>query len=196
MGLTPQGTVPIETIYIGSLFEIEETVSTTVQVHSAKETVSERFGRTGVADFSVRFTKHIFAGSQRICTVSSEEESITSLIRDKNLPLYKRGTEGDLGTGSSGVADFSLREGMSFPQQRESTGVAGFSPRKETVSAIVQTNRPKQTVSDGVAGFSLRYYHPDHLGSSNIITDESGNQVQLLEYTPYGTLSRSEGLSL
>ncbi|MEK9149776.1 MAG: hypothetical protein AAB267_07000, partial [Candidatus Desantisbacteria bacterium] len=29
------------------------------------------------------------------------------------------------------------------------------------------------------------FYHPDHLGSSNIITDVSGNLVQYCEYTPY-----------
>jgi RHS repeat-associated protein len=31
------------------------------------------------------------------------------------------------------------------------------------------------------------------LGSSNVITDSSGNQVQYCEYTPYGTLARNEG---
>lgn len=30
------------------------------------------------------------------------------------------------------------------------------------------------------------YYHQDHLGSSNSITDEAGQQVQLLEYYPFG----------
>jgi len=37
------------------------------------------------------------------------------------------------------------------------------------------------------------YYHTDHLGSSSIITDASGAQVQYLEYTPYGSLVRNEG---
>ena len=30
-----------------------------------------------------------------------------------------------------------------------------------------------------------RYIHPDHLGSTNIVTDESGNIVQDVEYYPY-----------
>ena len=42
-------------------------------------------------------------------------------------------------------------------------------------------------------GLSLSFYHSDHLGSSNVITDSSGAQVQYCEYTPYGSLSR--GLS-
>lgn len=35
----------------------------------------------------------------------------------------------------------------------------------------------------------IAYYHPDHLGSSNIITDKSGKQAQLSEYTPFGAVS-------
>ncbi|MCX5715098.1 MAG: DUF6443 domain-containing protein [Candidatus Omnitrophica bacterium] len=33
------------------------------------------------------------------------------------------------------------------------------------------------------------YYHPDHLGSSNVISDKNSNQVQLSEYTPFGSFS-------
>src|SRR6516164_7655792 len=31
-----------------------------------------------------------------------------------------------------------------------------------------------------------RYIHPDHLGSTNVVTDASGTLVQLLDYYPYG----------
>jgi len=37
------------------------------------------------------------------------------------------------------------------------------------------------------------YYHSDHLGSSNVITDKTGKQIQLAEYTPYGEIAK--GLS-
>jgi len=40
---------------------------------------------------------------------------------------------------------------------------------------------------------ALRFYHGDHLGSSNVITDGTGAKVELAEYTPYGGLSRREG---
>lgn len=39
----------------------------------------------------------------------------------------------------------------------------------------------------------LRFYHSDHLGSSNVITDGAGLVVELAEYTPYGSLNRREG---
>jgi RHS repeat-associated protein len=32
----------------------------------------------------------------------------------------------------------------------------------------------------------VHYYHPDHLGSANVITDETGAKVQNLAYYPYG----------
>jgi len=31
-----------------------------------------------------------------------------------------------------------------------------------------------------------RFIHPDHLGSTNAVTDQNGNPVQLLDYFPYG----------
>ena len=37
------------------------------------------------------------------------------------------------------------------------------------------------------------YYHQDHLGSSNVITDDTGAVVNILEYTPYGEVSRNTG---
>jgi len=40
---------------------------------------------------------------------------------------------------------------------------------------------------------SLTYYHGDHLGSSNIITDEDGAQVSLSEYSPFGEISNESG---
>jgi len=87
----------ISTTYIGSLFEIER-----------------------LADSGERIVKHIFAGSNRIC---------------------------------------SIERGLS----------------------------PQGTVPE------IYYYHSDHLGSSSIITNQSGQQVQHCEYTPYGTLARNEG---
>ena len=31
-----------------------------------------------------------------------------------------------------------------------------------------------------------RFIHPDHLGSTNAVTDQNGNLVQLMDYYPYG----------
>jgi RHS repeat-associated protein len=41
---------------------------------------------------------------------------------------------------------------------------------------------------------TLEYYffHQDHIGSSNVITDKDGNIAQLIEYTPYGLTARDD----
>ena len=38
----------------------------------------------------------------------------------------------------------------------------------------------------------LRFYHTDHLGSSNVLTDETGQLVSLTEYTPYGAVALAQ----
>jgi RHS repeat-associated protein len=40
------------------------------------------------------------------------------------------------------------------------------------------------------------YYHGDHLGSSNIVTDRSGEIVQHVEYTPYGEIRHETNLGV
>ena len=53
--------------------------------------------------------------------------------------------------------------------------------------ATITTN----TASQVQAG--IHYYHPDHLGSSNVITDDTGALVQYCDYTPYGAVARDVG---
>jgi RHS repeat-associated protein len=45
-----------------------------------------------------------------------------------------------------------------------------------------------QSLYNGAATGSAiyRYIHPDHLGSTNVVTDASGTVAQLLDYYPYG----------
>src|SRR6516164_449782 len=45
----------------------------------------------------------------------------------------------------------------------------------------------QQTASGVATGTAkTRYVHPDHLGSTNVVTDENANVVQTLDYYPYG----------
>lgn len=44
---------------------------------------------------------------------------------------------------------------------------------------------------DGLEGRQY-FYHPDHLGSSTVITDKDGNVVQHIEYMPYGEVFMEE----
>jgi uncharacterized protein RhaS with RHS repeats len=42
-------------------------------------------------------------------------------------------------------------------------------------------------------GTAKYFYHNDHLGSVNVVTDETGVRVQLNEYDPWGAVSRASG---
>jgi hypothetical protein len=34
---------------------------------------------------------------------------------------------------------------------------------------------------------TLRFVHPDHLGGTNVVTDEDGLMAQAIDYYPYGS---------
>ena len=54
-----------------------------------------------------------------------------------------------------------------------------------------------QQFVSGVATGSpaTRYIHPDHLGSTNVVTDQDGAVVQTLDYYPFGTTRVSSGVN-
>src|SRR6516164_6068101 len=45
----------------------------------------------------------------------------------------------------------------------------------------------QETASGNATGTAkTKYFHPDHLGSTNVVTDDTGAVVQTLDYYPYG----------
>ena len=44
-----------------------------------------------------------------------------------------------------------------------------------------------------IRGSESLFYHNDHVGSVNVITNQSGTKCQVNEYDPWGSVSRSEG---
>lgn len=54
-----------------------------------------------------------------------------------------------------------------------------------------------QQLAGGVATGSPQtlYIHPDHLGSTNIVTDEDGDIIETLDYFPYGATRVSTGVN-
>ena len=38
----------------------------------------------------------------------------------------------------------------------------------------------------------LMYYHPDHLGGTNVLTDSTGSKKELIEYEPFGSYAKHE----
>jgi len=46
----------------------------------------------------------------------------------------------------------------------------------------------------GSEAISASFYHSDHLGSSNVISNQAGNLIQNCEYLPYGQFSTNTGV--
>jgi len=68
-------------------------------------------------------------------------------------------------------------------------------PDGSTVNHIfLGSNRIASVTSpQGGGDRTASYYHSDHLGSSNVITNDLGEQVSLCEYTPYGKIAKETG---
>ncbi|MGI5056720.1 RHS repeat-associated core domain-containing protein, partial [Treponema socranskii] len=58
----------------------------------------------------------------------------------------------------------------------------------ETRIVTKQTSKLEKSYGQSDEAHHQYYYHPDHLGSAQLITDYEGNEYQRIEYTPYGEL--------
>ena len=54
-------------------------------------------------------------------------------------------------------------------------------------------NRVCTVTKDETGETRQAYFHSDHLGSSNVVTDSAGSQVGFTEFTPYGSISKQTG---
>lgn len=82
---------------------------------------------------------------------------------------------------------------------------AGARVRKTTAAGVTRYPfqgyevDPYGVVTKYVGGVAKRstgatlFYHNDHLGGVNVVTDASGARLQLVEYDPWGQVTRSEG---
>jgi len=68
--------------------------------------------------------------------------------------------------------------------------ICEISPEGEMTEFIFSGGMRIVTISASGNAF---YHHADHLGSCNLITDQNGDMVELIEYTPFGSTSYREG---
>ena len=78
-----------------------------------------------------------------------------------------------------------------------SSGIAFFVGQGYEISANGQSTlyvfAGGQRIAAKEGSSGLRIYHSDHLGSANLVTDQSGASLEITENTPYGSTSRREG---
>ncbi len=64
------------------------------------------------------------------------------------------------------------------------------------VSKLSHYHNPDGLYDSGYELRNIYYYHPDHLGSSNFITNGEGKEFEHIEYTPYGETWIDDGSNL
>jgi RHS repeat-associated protein len=69
----------------------------------------------------------------------------------------------------------------------------GYEVQGGTVTKFIRIGNEIIASKQGTT--TKRFYHNDHLGGVNIISDISGAQLQLTEYDPWGKVSRSDGIA-
>ncbi|MFA4842752.1 MAG: RHS repeat-associated core domain-containing protein, partial [Candidatus Omnitrophota bacterium] len=131
-------------------------------VDSQQSTETTYIGSLFEIDSSGKTTKHIFAGANRVCSI------------ERVVPIAAKSV-------------ISRSEGVVPNMQRP------VPPAQMSVPASAQASTfPRQELRKASSEPKISYYHSDHLGSSNVISDASGALVQKVEYAPYGAIVSTE----
>ena len=149
-------------------------------------------GWFGIDNFS-RFSRHVYIGSERIATVT--EVNSNGMSEYDNDDLQKAGVtvpesipyDSLLAVQSSLVAAYS--DSLRVPYSGSPEAVRSARSLGITGGLGVGHGNGSGDNADNsrtAANDSVFYYHRDHLGSTMSVTDQSGNIVQQVEYTPWG----------
>ena len=94
--------------------------------------------------------------------------------------------------GSQRVASIALAPASSTISS-SSPPASRWATWRRSLFSLIATLWIVPNAEAAVATPILHFYHPDHLGSSNVITDGTGQAVEVDAYTPYGGLSSHTG---
>ena len=129
-----------------------------------------------------KYVKHVYMGGSRVAS----RLGVAHLMG--NNPIAALGGV---------LPGHVLKDSMQKAAVVTSYGVFGVPHGGEDRTAVLPfSNEPGNFLGDftdpnGLEGRQY-FYHPDHLGSSTVITDEDGNVVQHIEYMPYGEVFMEE----
>jgi len=114
------------------------------------------------------YSKHIYMGSQRIVSKLGSSDIFTDTVPTVKKKAYNK--------------DFTAKftaQTVKIKERFDSLGVVYKGTQKGDSGFI--------TSPAGIIDIPLQYFfHSDHLGSSSLITNQSGNVVQHIEYIPFG----------
>lgn len=145
------------------------------------------------------YTKHYYNGSQRVASqigrISDLPKSIidtSDVARERiaNAQAYMAsilGTTEELAIGTGTMADIDGDELDELQWQCLDTNIIKFhiTLHSDTNMLLTVLNGEAELPSNVL---NIYYYHADHLGSANWITNDAGTPIEYIHYMPYGEL--------
>ncbi|MGC3979157.1 MAG: RHS repeat-associated core domain-containing protein [Paludibacteraceae bacterium] len=180
----------------------------TVKMHGGSEGVTvngrQAAARLGAVDFTAyvspylvvsaggNYTKHIYAGSQRItsklgtgmmnaltATKAGGNNSIYT-VKDNLIQAALKAEYDSLGVKYGKIKS-------TFDMERGTAEIADDPVVSDIPRSTGLPETSNQNLGNPISfGNLLYFYHPDHLGSSSLITGSSGEALQHIEYVPFG----------
>jgi len=89
-------------------------------------------------------------------------------------------------SGDSASTSFFLGEGFEIDVDEECERKSIFAGDLRLLTVEIDVNSGEE---------KIRFLHPDHLGSSSVVTDEEGSEIFHSEFGPYGEVTRTDGAS-
>ncbi|MBQ9426737.1 MAG: RHS repeat-associated core domain-containing protein [Paludibacteraceae bacterium] len=143
------------------------------------------------------YTNHYYAGSERIASRIGDRCWTITATDDWEKPapeteareaFWNIGKEeypfGDEKEISSPTTNVAFDEDYDQHVQYSCNPI--YLPEVDVLSAQDMLKHTINCVFSYQNNAPVYYYHPDHLGSTSWVTDESGNEQQFLAYLPYG----------
>ena len=139
-------------------------------------------------EYSYSYTKHIYAGTQRIASKLGDIEAFGA---DPRRVEYAGADLKEI--------DFGEKYGKQTEALFARYDSLGVEHRPNTLNDYIGGQsfccgeKEFESSQTGKDGFEtpdyeqlIFFYHPDHLGSTTLVTDNDGNVVQSIAYIPYG----------
>jgi RHS repeat-associated protein len=118
--------------------------------------------------------------------VWDEENRLLKSVEGDLTARYRYGADGQRAVKCSGGSETLYFD----PMWQASTDYPGFRKSKHVYVGRTRV-ATRLSLSDSGAAYAqinTYYYHPDHLGSAQLVTDYHGAEYERIEYTPHGEL--------
>ncbi len=177
------------------------------QVYEVKNYMYSPNGNIQEKDSQTYTYSQVNAGPHAVTSIGSDtfnyddngnmiSQTVSGVITDYDYDMENRLIE--ISQGTTTIAEHGYDEGGARVKKAAGGNTTRFvGALYEDVSSGL-TNNYIYLGGIRVAVLSnstVKYYHADHLGSANVITDENGSIIDVAEYKPFGEFSRHDSVN-